>query len=110
MKSKFAMLILAMFAASPALAQDGANPVTVFSNVRIFDGKANELSTPSHVLVRGNIIERISTTPIPTDRRAHTQLIEGGGRTLMPGLIDMHWHAMLIRTTPASIADDVGYM
>jgi imidazolonepropionase-like amidohydrolase len=110
MKRNFASLILAIFAAGPALAQEGPGPVTVFSNVRIFDGKANELSAPSHVLVRGNIIERISTTPIPTDRRADTQLIDGGGRTLMPGLIDMHWHAMLIRTTPASISDDVGYM
>ena len=52
----------------------------------------------------------ISTTPIPTDRRADTVLIDGGGRTLMPGLIDMHWHAMLVRPTPTSgIADDVGY-
>jgi imidazolonepropionase-like amidohydrolase len=107
---KLAILILTILAAWPALAQEAPNQVTVFSNVRIFDGKSNELAAPSHVLVRGNVIERISTTPIPTDRRADAQLIEGGGRTLMPGLIDMHWHAMLIRTTPASsIADDVGY-
>jgi imidazolonepropionase-like amidohydrolase len=110
MRSNFAILTLAFFFAWPALAQEAPNSVTVFSNVRIFDGKANELSAPSHVLVRGNIIEKISATPIPTDRRADTRLIEGGGRTLMPGLIDMHWHAMLIRTTPASISDDVGYM
>ena len=36
--------------------------------------------------------------------------IDGGGRTLMPGLIDAHWHAMLVRPTPAqSINGDVGY-
>lgn len=110
MTSKHAILILAIFAASPAMAQEAPNAVTVFSNVRIFDGKADGLSAPSHVLVRGNIIEKISTTPIPTDRRADTVLIDGGGRTLMPGLIDAHWHAMLVRPTPASgIADDVGY-
>ena len=29
----------------------------------------------------------------------------------MPGLIDMHWHAMLIRTTPGSLVfGDVGYI
>ena len=76
----------------------------------MFDGKGAQLSAPSFVLVRGNRIEQISATPIPTDRRADTVLIEGGGRTLMPGLIDMHWHTMLVRPTPAeSLTWDVGY-
>jgi imidazolonepropionase-like amidohydrolase len=62
------------------------------------------------VLVRGNKIEKISTSPIPTDRRADTRLIDGGGRTLMPGLIDMHWHAMLVRPTPTgAMLNDFGY-
>jgi imidazolonepropionase-like amidohydrolase len=82
----------------------------VLENVRIFDGKSKELSLPSNVLVRGNTIERISTDPIPTDRRADTELIDGDGRTLMPGLIDVHWHATLVRPTPAqSMTNDVGY-
>src|SRR5215471_10605227 len=94
---------------SPAGAGD-TGPVTLFSNVRIFDGKSGKLSAPSNVLVRGNVIEKISTTPLPTDRRADTILIDGGGRTLMPGLIDVHWHAMLIRPTAVqSIVGDVGY-
>jgi imidazolonepropionase-like amidohydrolase len=83
--------------------------VTLFENVRIFDGKGASLSTPSSVLIRGNIIERISTQPIPVDRRADTRIIDGGGRTLMPGLIDAHWHAMLARVTPAQAFGDVGY-
>src|SRR5215470_7649618 len=94
---------------SPAIAGN-TGPVTLFSNVRIFDGKSDKLSAPSNVLVRGNVIEKISDEPIPTDRRADTVLIDGGGRTLMPGLIDMHWHAMLVRPTPDSaLTDDVGY-
>ena len=87
-------------------------PVTkvLFQNVRVFDGKSQTLSPPTNVLVMGNKIERISTTPIPADRRADTVVIDGGGRTLMPGLIDMHWHAMLIRPTPSdAIFGDVGY-
>ncbi len=83
--------------------------VTLFENVRIFDGKGATLSTPSNVLIRGNIIERISTQPIPVDRRADTRIIAGGGRTLMPGLIDAHWHAALIRVTPAQAFGDVSY-
>ena len=90
-----------------AHAQD--RPVTLFNNVRIFDGTSAALSAPSNVLVRGNLIERISQAPIPTDRRADTRIIDGGGRTLMPGLIDNHWHAMLIRVTPAEAMGDPGY-
>jgi imidazolonepropionase-like amidohydrolase len=80
---------------------------TLFQNVRIFDGKSSSLSTSSNVLVRGNKIERISTGPISVD--AGARVIDGGGRTLMPGLIDVHWHAMLIRVTPAESFGDVGY-
>src|SRR5262245_17806506 len=81
--------------------------VTLFQNVRIFDGKSSTLSSPSNVLVRGNTIERISAGPISAE--AGTRVIDGGGRTLMPGLIDVHWHAMLIRSTPADLFGDVGY-
>jgi imidazolonepropionase-like amidohydrolase len=99
----------------PALTRQAAAPpppaaTTLFQNVRIFDGKGAQLSAPSFVLVRGNRIEKISATPIATDRRADTVLIDGGGRTLMPGLIDMHWHTMMVRPTPAALmTDDAGY-
>jgi imidazolonepropionase-like amidohydrolase len=111
--------VRALFAAglcllyAPVFAQDrppDAGSVTLFENVRIFDGRGSALSAPSNVLVRGNKIERISATPIPVDRRADTRIINGGGRTLMPGLIDNHWHAMLIRVTPAQSFGDVGYV
>jgi imidazolonepropionase-like amidohydrolase len=81
---------------------------TLFNNVRIFNGTDAELSAPSSVLVRGNRIEKISATSIPDERDA--VVLDGAGRTLMPGLIDMHWHAMMVRATPtALLADDVGY-
>ncbi|MCA1498589.1 MULTISPECIES: amidohydrolase family protein [unclassified Bradyrhizobium] len=84
--------------------------VTVFENVRIFDGKSETLSVPSNVVIRGNIIERIVTAPIPTDRRVDARVIQGGGRVLMPGLSDMHWHAMMVRPTPAQmLSSDLGY-
>ena len=88
----------------------GAAGVTLFQNVRVFDGKSDRLTGPTNVLVRGNVIETISAQPIATDRRADTVLIDGGGRTLMPGLIDNHWHTLLVRPTPmALMTDDVGY-
>src|SRR5688572_13887650 len=86
-------------------------PLTVFENVRIFDGKSEQLSANMNVLVRGNTIEKISKDPIPIDGNLSAKIIAGGGRTLMPGLIDAHWHAMLVRPTPAALlADDLGYL
>lgn len=81
---------------------------TLFQNVRIFDGSGSPLSEPMNVLVIDNIIQLISTDSITPN--VGTVIIDGGGRTLMPGLIDAHWHTMLIRPTPAqSIVGDVGY-
>lgn len=113
LRNFYAALSFVCFAHAAAFAQDsGVDPpaVTLFENVRIFDGKSGALSDSMNVLVRGNTIETISKDPIPVDRSASAKLIDGGGRTLMPGLIDAHWHAMLIRPTPAdSINGDVGY-
>jgi imidazolonepropionase-like amidohydrolase len=80
---------------------------TLFQNVRIFDGKGNALTAPSNVLVRRNVIERISTAPIAAE--AGTATIAGGGRTLMPGLIDNHWHAFLARPTPVQVMGDFAF-
>lgn len=106
----FAFLCIAPtapFAEEPA---DPAPTLTLFENVRVFDGKGAALSASTNVLVRGNVIETISAKPIPVNRSATTTIIPGNGRTLMPGLIDAHWHAMLIRPDPAqSITGDVGY-
>lgn len=91
----------------PAQAQQGA--AVLLQNVRIFDGRSDALSGPSNVLVRGNKIEKISSAAITTDA-AQTVVIDGGGRVLMPGLIDAHWHAMLVRLPPAAaLSGDVGY-
>ncbi|WP_292482991.1 amidohydrolase family protein [Mesorhizobium sp.] len=78
----------------------------LFENVRIFDGKGAALSAPSNVLVQSNLIARISTSPIAAEG---AQRIAGNGRTLMPGLIDAHWHAMLIASTPAEAMGDIGF-
>lgn len=66
---------------------------TLFKNVHIFDGKSDTLVKDRHVLVSGNKIERISKQPIETDES--TTVIDGNGRTLMPGMIDAHVHLML---------------
>lgn len=83
---------------------------TLFQNVRIFDGKNDLISAPSDVLVEGSRIARISATTPVSDLDRHVTFVAGGGRVLMPGLIDAHWHAMFA-TLPfvALTTADVGY-
>ena len=58
----------------PGASLPGASPsttggsITLFQNVRIFDGKSAALSAPSNVLVKGNTIERISSARSPSTR------------------------------------------
>ncbi len=75
-------------AASGALAQD-ALPQTLFTNVHIFDGISEERIENANVLVEGNLIKTVSTDGIDAP---DATLVDGGGRTLMPGLIDSHVH------------------
>jgi imidazolonepropionase-like amidohydrolase len=104
--------MLCLVGATAFAQPQSVEPSTIlFENVRIFDGKSDTLSGAMNLLVRGNTIAKISKDPIPTDLSANTKVIAGGGRTLMPGLIDMHWHAMLVRPTPADLlAGDIGHL
>ena len=92
-----------------AVAAQPAAPVTLLQNVQVFDGRSAVLSGPRHVLVRGDIIERISAEPIAVPPDA--TVVDGQGRTLMPGLIDSHWHTMLAAPSMALTLDgDLGYL
>lgn len=103
--------VLCAFLALPSSAQNVPAATVLFENVRIFDGTTPRLSDPAHVLVEGNLITRISSSPIPVNRRADTRIIQGDGRTLMPGLIDAHWHmAMAAVPMPVLLTADVGYL
>jgi len=103
-------LLLVGCLASAAPAQTSQPGTVLFENVRVFDGKSAQLSEPTNVLVRGNRIEKISNGPIPVDRSGATTIIRGSGRTLMPGLIDAHWHTMFVRPPHSEVgAWDVGY-
>ncbi|CAH0991957.1 hypothetical protein SIN8267_02072 [Sinobacterium norvegicum] len=70
-----------------------ANGGTLFNNVNIFNGVDNKLYNGSNVLVQNGLIVKISTSPIaaPVD----AQVIDGNGKTLMPGMIDGHVHLMI---------------
>ena len=75
-----------------ATAQDEAPAQTLFTNVQIFDG-VNEKRMTGNVLVESNMIKQISAEAIGAPGAT---VIDGGGRTLMPGLIENHAHLMLM--------------
>ena len=74
-----------------ATGADEAPASTLFTNVNVFDGKAERLAEGMNVLVVGNLIESVSAEVIEAPGATK---IDGGGRTLMPGLIDLHSHLL----------------
>src|SRR6516162_5164001 len=95
-------------AARPPASSDAKQPTaTLFKNAKVFDGKSDKLTASTSVLVVGNKIKQIGRAITAPEKAT---VIDAGGRTLMPGLIDAHWHAMLVRPTPAeALTWDLGY-
>lgn len=65
---------------------------TLIRNAHVFDGTSPDLSDATSVLVDGGKILEIGSSVVAPD---DALVIDAGGRTLMPGLIDAHWHSML---------------
>lgn len=62
----------------------------LFTNAAVFDGLGPELIRGAEVLVAEGLIQQVSEGTIP--RPADCEVVDLGGRTLMPGLIDAHVH------------------
>src|SRR5579863_4694217 len=60
----------------------------VFRSARIFDGESEKLREGASVLVENGVIRAISGQPDVPD----AEVVDCGGRVLMPGLIDAHVH------------------
>jgi len=95
---------------SVVVAQDPPSSAVVFENVRVFDGTRRELSAPVNVLVAGNVIKTISSAPVGAPPGMTLVRVPGEGRTLMPGLIDNHWHTMMVAVSPTqAVEEDAAY-
>jgi imidazolonepropionase-like amidohydrolase len=103
MKPSLVAAALAVSALFPslALAQEEAKPsYTHITNVTIFDG-VNEKTTKGSVLIEDNLIKDFGASVKAPEG---TTVIDGGGRFLMPGLIDSHVH-LTFSGTAFSIPD-----
>ena len=77
-----------------ASAQDAPLTHILVTNATVWDGKSDTATPGLNVLVENNLIKQISAEPIAVNWSAHATVIDAGGKTLMPGLIDMHTHLM----------------
>ena len=86
-----------------------SNEPVAFVNLRLFDGKSEALRSGLEVVVEGNLIKSVAPTAAAGAGAART--IDCGGRVLIPGLIDAHWHAMMA-AAPLDVlmTADVGYI
>lgn len=81
----------------------------LFGGVRVFDGVGDALSEPVNVLVRGATIAAVTSGDVALARGGLQ--IDGAGRTLMPGLIDAHFHAAFATLPQLDLLTaDIGYV
>ena len=62
----------------------------LFTNARVFDGSSEDCAQNVSVWIEDGVIREVSERPV---KAANATVIDVGGRTLMPGLIDAHIHA-----------------
>lgn len=93
--------------ASPLYAQEKqevGSKLTLIRNVKLFDGKNKDLKD-GPVLIEGNLIKAVGDQAVADG----ATVIDGGGRTLMPGLMDAHVHLALVRR-PGELRNDYDWM
>jgi len=71
-----------------AISQEDVSRILI-TNVNVFDGTSDQLAMGKDVLIEGNLIKEIGRNLVAADG---VTVIDGGDRTLMPGLIDGHVH------------------
>ncbi|MCK7610642.1 metal-dependent hydrolase family protein [Roseibium sediminicola] len=98
MKNLFLASLIA-FAALPAAAQETPSQ-TLITNVQVFDGENEALLENASVLIEGNLIKSVTTDSIDTNGAT---VIDGGGRTMIPGLTDVHWHMTMAEVPQTTI-------
>jgi imidazolonepropionase-like amidohydrolase len=99
-------MTLLVFAVTPVVAvEDQAPAQTLIKNVEVWDGASDGLEK-ADVLIEGNLIKAIGSG---AKAGAGATVIDGGGRTLMPGLMDAHVHLALVRR-PGEIRNDYDWM
>jgi imidazolonepropionase-like amidohydrolase len=86
-----------------ARAQAAASPPILFINVNVFTGSSLAVRNGMSVLTEGGKITALKAGNMAPPVGA--TVIDGGGRTLMPGLIDNHVHIFMSASTERQLLD-----
>jgi imidazolonepropionase-like amidohydrolase len=89
--------------------QSARSSGTLLKNAGVSNG-TDKLSVLTNVLVVGNQIIKISPDAVGAPDGTTVATIDGGGRTLMPGLVDAHVH-MMFNSMPqlAVMTSEIGF-
>jgi imidazolonepropionase-like amidohydrolase len=91
------------------IAPPGQEPPIALTNFLLFDGKSGGLRVGLSLLIEGGRIKSIATGSPAAPEGARP--IDCGGRVVVPGLIDAHWHSVFAALPVSSLfAADVGYI
>lgn len=91
LKKTVLFLSLILFT-STLFAQESPDRILI-NNINIFNGKDNKV-VKGNILIEGKLIKTVSSSPIILGESVNTQIIDGNGKYLIPGLIDAHSHIM----------------
>jgi imidazolonepropionase-like amidohydrolase len=105
----FLLLFFIVMTSTPTLAQDAENkPQVLFTNVNVFDGVNEKRIENANVLIEGNLIKKVSTDTVEA---GGATVIDARGKTLMPGMIDNHWHSLFAIIPQAKLLQsDIEYI
>jgi imidazolonepropionase-like amidohydrolase len=84
-------------------------PPIVVTNFQLFDGRSASLRGGQSLLIEGGKISAVAGAGQGAPDGARP--LDCGGRVLMPGLIDAHWHVMFSSlSAPQMMMADVGFI
>ncbi len=88
-------------------AQTPGRPL-LLTNLRHFDGMTLAMQEGRDILIEG---DRIAALPAAGQGPEEAERIDCGGRAVIPGLIDAHWHSTLVAVTQTqAMAADIGFV
>ncbi len=91
----------------PTRAQTPGRPL-LLTNLRYFDGIEPAMLEGRDILIEGG---RISALPAAGTGPDDAEVIDCGGRAVIPGLIDAHWHSTLVAVSMVAAAtQDIGFI
>ncbi|RDC74817.1 amidohydrolase family protein [Rhodovulum sp. 12E13] len=88
-------------------AQTPGRPL-LLTNLRFFDGTTPAMREGRDILIEGG---RVAALPPAGQGPEDAERIDCGGRAVIPGLIDAHWHSTLVAVTQTqAMAADIGFV